>query len=304
MSGLHIGLALFLGVYLVGGAFGCATTVTGATWEFEWEIDEEIPGIPTVEQCSNLCKEDVLCRGFTWKSNDIVGYCYKFKKLNGIHACDDCFSGTMSQSLFGACAESADDILAQDTTDNVDECSQFCHDTVGCNAFTWFNESTPFANSCFLYSDCDTQVPCYGCSSGKISCITSPQCFEHLILSEESRRITFSNPDNFLTLGDCEDQSYTSPMWRKDGYYRFVEPAGTMMSEVSPGSYHCGASAPGWLNGKHPTELGLEVEMEACFDYNSDACNHKRNVKVTNCNGFFVYFLTTACDTLRYCGSG
>ena len=296
----QFGLALLL----VGGAFGCSTTITGATWEYEWESDEEIPGIQTVEECSNLCRGDVLCRGYTWKSNDIIGYCYKFKNLNGIHSCDGCSSGTMPESLVGACAGNVDDILAQDTADNVGECSQFCHDTEGCNAFTWFNESTPFSKSCFLYANCDTQVPCSGCDTGRINCIPSlpQQCFEHFILSEDSRRNTFSNSDD-LEICDRESARNPSPMWKGNAYYRFEEPAGKRMPEVSPGENHCGTDSPGWLNGKHPTELGLEVEMEACFDDNSDACNLRSKITVTQCNGFYVYFLVERGCYLRYCGS-
>ena len=303
MSAFYLGLALLLGTLLVRGASGCTTTVTGATWEFEWESDEEIPGIQTVEKCSNLCKEDVLCRGYTWKFNDIVGYCYKFKNLNGIHACDGCSSGTMPESLVGACAGSVDDILAQDTAENVEECSQFCYDTEGCNAFTWYDETTPFSKACFLYADCDTQVPCSGCNTGKISCISAPQCYEHYILSEDSRRNTFSNPDGFEALGDKEGQSYTSPMWRGPGFYRFVEPAGTQMPETFPGDYHCGTMAAGRLNGKHPTELGIEVEMEACFDWESVTCRYEHSITVTQCNGFHVYYLENTTGYLRYCGS-
>ena len=306
MTAFYFGLALLLGILLVGGALGCTTTVTGATWEFEWGSDEEIPGIQTVEKCIDLCKQDVLCRGHTWRFNDIVGYCYKFKNLNGIHACEGCISGTMPESLVGACAGSIDDILAQDTAENVDECSQFCHDTEGCNAFTWYDETTPFSTfskACFLYADCDTQVPCSGCNTGKISCIPSPQCYEHYLLSENSRRSDFSNPDGFGPFSDC-DCSNKSPMWRGNGFYRFVEPAGTQMSEVSPGKYNCGTKAAGWLNGKHPTELGLEVQMEACFDWDSDVCNWKENITVTHCNGFYVYFLKEVIGSyLRYCGS-
>ena len=238
MPAFHFGLALFLGTLLVGGSCGCTTTVTGATWEFEWGSDEEITRIQTVEECSDLCKEDALCRGYTWKSNDIVGYCYKFKNLNGVHTCEGCSSGIMPEIIVGACVGSVEDILAQDTTDNVDECAQFCHDTVGCNAFTWYDETTPFSKACFLYADCDTQVPCSGCNTGKISCISSPQCFQHYILDEASRRYTFSNPDGFNAFGDWEGFWNPSPMWRGNGYYRFVEPAGKRMSEVPPGSKH------------------------------------------------------------------
>jgi len=302
----NFGIALLLGTFLVGGAFGCRTTVIGATWEFEWGSDEEIPGIQTVDKCIDLCKEDVLCRGYTWKSNDIVGnYCYKFKNLNGIHGCEGCYSGTMPESLAGACAGSVDDILAQDTAENVEECSQFCYDTEGCNAFTWYDETTPFSKSCFLYALCDTLVSCFGCSTGRINCIPSlnQQCLNYFILSEDSRSNTFSYPVD-LNLCDKSGVSNSSPMWRGPGYYRFEEPAGTRIPESPPGKHHCGTGAPGWLNGKHPTEVGLEVEMEACFDWDSEMCHRRTDITVTYCDGFYVYFLVEPSGCARrYCVS-
>ena len=150
MSSFQLIIALCLGIVFLDGALGCATTVTGATWKFTWGVDEEIQGVETVELCSDLCKEDASCRGFTWLTNGVVSYCYKFKALTGIHACDGCSSGTFPETLGGTCAGSVDDIIDQDTTEDVEGCAQFCHDTLGCNAYTWYDENTPFATSCFF----------------------------------------------------------------------------------------------------------------------------------------------------------
>ena len=97
-----------------------------------------------------------------------------------------------------------------------------------------------------------------------------------------------------------------SARWNGDGFYCFVEPSGTMMPETSPGEYTCGTKGSGWLNGKHPEEVGLEVEMEACFDHDENStCEYKANITVTNCNNHYVYHLVEL-DTsavLRYCGT-
>ena len=78
------------------------------------------------------------------------------------------------------------------------------------------------------------------------------------------------------------------------------------MPESSPGVYHCGTYIPGWLNGHHPEEVCLEVEMEACFDGgSSDNCYKSTNITVTKCNGgYYVYHLvdTPYCHW-RYCAT-
>ena len=61
--------------------------------------------------------------------------------------------------------------------------------------------------------------------------------------------------NDFMCFCDAEGRSYTSPRWQGAGYYRFLEPAGTMLPEKSPGYYHCGTRSVGWLNGTHQ---GLE----------------------------------------------
>ena len=234
--------------------------------------DEEIPGVKSVKIFSNLCKDDSLWHGFTYKSNGIVGYCYKFKGLEGIHACEDSSSGTIPENLTGACAGSVEDIIDQSTTESVKECAQFCHATFGCNAYTWDNASTPFSRSCFLYKECLEQLPCYGCSTGRINCIIAPQCYEHRILDEESRNIM--NYDEYpygIDHGYCDEgtyYSYTSPKWKGNGYYWFLEPAGQELAEESPGLGYCGTLITGYLHGQHPTQLFEEVDMEACFDNN------------------------------------
>ena len=81
-----------------------------------------------------------------------------------------------------------------------------------------------------------------------------------------------------------------SGMWKGSGYYRFMEPSGIMMPESFPGYYHCGTNYPGWLNGTHPEEVGLEVEREAHFDVGSS--DVYVNISVTKCNGgYYVYHL-------------
>jgi hypothetical protein len=293
-----------LGILFLKGTHGCATSVTGATWKFTWGVDVEIQGVETVELCSELCREDASCHGYTWLTNGVVSYCYKFKSLDGMHVCEGCSSGTFPENLTGACAGSVEDVLDSGATETFEDCEQFCHDTLGCNVYTWYDQSTPFSRSCFLYESCTEEIPCTGCSTGRINCISSPQCFEYHILNEESRSTIKYEPESHTRFCDSYGNVDMSGMWKGKGFYRFMEPSGTMMPEVSPGFWHCGTAIPGWLNNHHPEEVGLEVEMKACFD-NGSGCDYSTNITVTKCNDYYVYHLVEVVNdnALRYCAT-
>ena len=85
-----------------------------------------------------------------------------------------------------------------------------------------------------------------------------------------------------------------------------MEPAGTQLPEYAPGVLQCGTGETGWLNGKHPERSGEEVERTVCFDGdrgNERDCRDERNIKITNCKGYYVYFLPELGYGDRYCGA-
>ena len=86
-------------------------------------------------------------------------------------------------------------------------------------------------------------------------------------------------------------------------WYRFSAAAGEVMPDSCVPTWRCGTHAPGWLNGKHPTEAEGVVSRQVCYHWISKCCNWKNNIRVRNCGGFYVYELTKppACH-LRYCG--
>ena len=89
-----------------------------------------------------------------------------------------------------------------------------------------------------------------------------------------------------------------------DGWYRLTGAAGVRMPEISPGVYHCGTGAPGWVSGSHPTAPGVEVEAKICFEWGSNKCWQATTATIRNCGDFFLYKLPEVpqCDA-RYCGS-
>ena len=85
-----------------------------------------------------------------------------------------------------------------------------------------------------------------------------------------------------------------------------MEPAGTQLPEYAPGSHHCGTWYTVWLNSSHPERSGEEVEGTACFDAdrgNRRICKWKESITITNCKGYYVYFLPEFRPYGRYCGA-
>ena len=105
---------------------------------------------------------------------------------------------------------------------------------------------------------------------------------------------------------DKEGDEYTSAQWKGEGYYRLMEPAGVQLPEYAPGDYNCGTWNTAWLNGKHPERSGEEVKRKVCFDFdrgNEDDCYWKKSITITNCKGYYVYFLPELYELERYCGA-
>ena len=74
----------------------------------------------------------------------------------------------MPQTTPNSCTGSVDDIIDFYVSDSAEDCTLLCTDTAGCIAYTWWNQSTPFQNTCFLYAACDDLLPCTGCTTGII----------------------------------------------------------------------------------------------------------------------------------------
>ena len=309
MSTFNLVVALCLGLPFLtfGSPKECMTTVEGFTWDYDENIDELIIGVDTVDLCYKTCADDNECQGYTWTNSGVVQLCYKFKhQLLGYHDCVACSSGVLPHSLDGACVGEYNDILDVGPADNIEECMKFCFETDGCQAYTWWDNTSSFLNTCFLYGGCEAQGECEGCVSGRINCIfTGPnQCVEYMVLDDAKRSVNYIDEDDY-----CDDMntSSTSYDWHGPGYYRIMSTAGTRLPESSLGRLHCGTLQSGWLWGKHHQAINAEKKMTVCFhsfydDY--DDCYRSDDITVTFCDGFYVYMLPNVpvCDS-RYCVS-
>ena len=284
----------------------CRCSVTGYTWDFKENIDEVVIGVESVELCFKICQDVTECLGITW-THSVVPTCYLFKnQLQGYHECVECKSWTVQQTLDGACVSEL--ILDYKRAYSFEECRLFCMDYGVCDGYTWWDNTTSFVNTCFLYGfdDCSELQPCDGCYSGRINCIFNKpdHCVEYMVLDDAKRSVNYIDEDDY-----CDDMntSSTSYDWHGPGYYRIMSTAGTRLPESSPGRLHCGTLQSGWLWGKHHQAINAEKKMTVCFhsfydDY--DDCYRSDDITVTFCDGFYVYMLPNVpvCDS-RYCVS-
>jgi hypothetical protein len=90
----------------------------------------------------------------------------------------------------------------------------------------------------------------------------------------------------------------------EDGWYRFGENLGGMIKIRCPQSQRCRAAAPGWMQGGHPTEVGVAVSRTVCFSYDGHCCSRSVPIKVVNCTGYYVYHLPEIPTCYyEYCGN-
>ena len=90
------------------------------------------------------------------------------------------------------------------------------------------------------------------------------------------------------------------------GWFRFEGSAGTRMPTSCPPTDRCDTSAPGWMNGGHPTVADGQVSRTVCFHWRSNCCYWSTNISVRNCGSYYVYYLSGTPNgfcPLRYCGT-
>ncbi len=119
--------------------------------------------------------------------DNVAGWCYEFAELEGIHSCEDCFSGTLPTRFSGICDTHPDNIIDELLTSSAEDCHQACIDAAGCMGYTWWDTTTVLENYCYLYTECAEVKSCAGCSGGSMNCFSPLQCFDYLILDSETR---------------------------------------------------------------------------------------------------------------------
>ena len=114
------------------------------------------------------------------------------------------------------------------------------------------------------------------------------ECQNYQSLTGADRRINYTNKNTVCDNG-------------LKGWYRLEGAAGTRMPTSCPPKNQCNTHASGWLNSTHPTVDDGQVNGTVCFHWVSDCCHWSSSVKVINCGGYYVYYITgTPACSLRY----
>ena len=118
-----------------------------------------------------------------------------------------------------------------------------------------------------------------------------PECFSHMVIDDDSRRVGSSH-----TYDRCDNNL-------AEGWYRFIN--GKRMSEQCVKRDACNTGRPGWLVGGHPSVSAGRATRKVCFGIKSSSscpCSYHTDITVRNCGSFYVCKLkpTPICD-LRYC---
>ena len=165
-------LALVLGAVHFSEAEGykCYVTRQGLTWDFVSGRDIFSLGIPTEQECRELCSAKPECKGYSWRFDDVLYWCYEFAELDHMHVCEDCFSGTMPTQFNGTCHTDAANVIEVSQEFTVNACHLLCSETDGCMGYTWYDETTSLEYYCFLYSECSEVKPSAGCFGGSMNC--------------------------------------------------------------------------------------------------------------------------------------
>eukprot|EP00088_Acartia_fossae_P007335 TRINITY_DN13436_c1_g1_i2.p1 TRINITY_DN13436_c1_g1~~TRINITY_DN13436_c1_g1_i2.p1 ORF type:complete len:204 (+),score=38.19 TRINITY_DN13436_c1_g1_i2:83-613(+) len=131
-----------------------------------------------------------------------------------------------------------------------------------------------------------------------------PECGSYTVLSDQLRNHA-NKTSSFSAYCDYQRDKKKSGGWVGAGWYRLLPPAGHVIPETSPGSWHCGGQRTGYVNGTHPATTGESLDVTFCFCYGSGhECHRKKKGRITNCGPYYVYYLEEAPDcSARYCGA-
>ncbi|CAF1271999.1 unnamed protein product, partial [Didymodactylos carnosus] len=149
----------------------------------------------------------------------------------------------------------------------------------------WIKSSTNDSTSTKALSLLRQRFSVYSAASTSLP----SQCFSYSTNNDSTRNVAYGS--GLL----CDNSLVT-------GWYRFVQPAGTMIVASVTNVYQCSTIAPGWLNSSYPTTLGQAVTGYVCLNVGGVICQYSYPILITNCSSFYVYFLApvTICYA-RYC---
>jgi len=127
------------------------------------------------------------------------------------------------------------------------------------------------------------------------------QCSNYKTMNHKSRNVKHT-AQHSCDKTDWRIPGQTSPDFKGPGWYRMLPPAGVKMSEEPVPYYRCGSHFTGWINGKHPANVGETATRKVCFNGTGNTCRHSIKTRITNCGSYFIYYFINTPDCyMRYC---
>lgn len=116
------------------------------------------------------------------------------------------------------------------------------------------------------------------------------QCSSYVLNTDATRNVAYTANIS------CDSSIFGSGQW-----VRFSGAAGTQIPTTVVPSYSCGTHATGYYTGVMPA-AGATTTGTVCYNWSGNSCNWSNSISVTNCNGYYVYYLIdpSGCS-FRYC---
>ncbi|CAF1277279.1 unnamed protein product, partial [Adineta steineri] len=114
------------------------------------------------------------------------------------------------------------------------------------------------------------------------SIVLPPQCTTATVITDATRNVGYT-----VAVYGCDTSSVWPTRW-----YRFSGGAGTMLANYVVAINHCGTQAPGWYTGTYPSTAGSTTSGTVCYNWAGNSCEWSNSISITNCNGYYVFYLS------------
>ncbi|CAF1156564.1 unnamed protein product [Adineta steineri] len=120
-----------------------------------------------------------------------------------------------------------------------------------------------------------------------------PQCSTATIITDATRNAAYTVASSL-----CDQSSGLSGT----NWYRFSSGAGTILANYVVPINQCGTQATGSYTGAYPSTIGSTSSGTVCYNWSGNSCMWSNSISITNCNGYYVFYLSAppVCN-LRYC---
>jgi len=131
------------------------------------------------------------------------------------------------------------------------------------------------------------------CSTDVTASALPSECSNYTLIIDGTRNANYTGGN----IGCDQTGSFASPAW-----YGFSGAAGTMLASSVVPEGQCNTSLTGWYSGVYPCAAGSTTSGIVCYNFLGNNCWLSNTISVTNCNGYYVFYLspTPMCYS-RYC---